>query len=226
MVGLAARRVELPRRPRRDPAVRGPPAEPGQRHRPSQLRDVELLHQPDDRPDRAVHPDGRLPRRIYTLPKAPRRESGPAPPRRPRGATDRVSRRSKRPTPAYRRSAVRRDRPSGAAGAVPAARRAPSNRTAFTAPPWISRSTWTSTSVVPTWRSAASLQRRSGTRPPRRTNSGIPPYAATNRTSARSASWRAWRLRTGSDTAYLPQMVSGLSRPTPRRHEVGVDASG
>ena len=49
------------------------------------------------------------------------------------------------------------------------------NRAAFTEPPWISRSTWTSTSVVPTWRCAAALQRRSGTRPPRRTNSGISP---------------------------------------------------
>ena len=33
---------------------RGPPAEPRQRDRPPELRDVELLHQPDDRPDRAV----------------------------------------------------------------------------------------------------------------------------------------------------------------------------
>jgi hypothetical protein len=36
---------------------------------------------------------------------------------------------------------------------------------------------------------------------------------------------RAWRLRTGSDTTYLPQMVGRLSRPAPRRHEVRIDAS-
>ena len=51
----AGRRVELPRRPHDHPAVRGPPAEPRQRHRPPVVRDVQLLHEPDDRPDRAVH---------------------------------------------------------------------------------------------------------------------------------------------------------------------------
>src|SRR5438309_10687445 len=76
------------------------------------------------------------------------------------------------------------------------------------------------------WRFAAPLQRRSGRRPPRRTNSGISPYAATTRTRAPSARSRAWRLRTGADTTYLPQMVGRLSRPTRRRHEVRIDASG
>ena len=38
-------------RPRDHPALRGPPAEPRQRHRPPELRDEQLLHQPDDRPD-------------------------------------------------------------------------------------------------------------------------------------------------------------------------------
>ena len=51
----AGRRVDLPRRPRDHRAVRGPPAEPGQRDRPPVLRDVELVHQPGDGPDRAVH---------------------------------------------------------------------------------------------------------------------------------------------------------------------------
>ena len=51
----AGGRVGLPRRPRDHPALRGPPAEPRQRHRPPELRDEQLLHQPDDRPDRAVH---------------------------------------------------------------------------------------------------------------------------------------------------------------------------
>ena len=36
----AGRRVGLPRRPRDHPALRGPPAEPRQRHRPPELRDV------------------------------------------------------------------------------------------------------------------------------------------------------------------------------------------
>ena len=36
--------------------VRGPPDEPGQRDRPPELRDVQLVHQPDHGPDRAVHP--------------------------------------------------------------------------------------------------------------------------------------------------------------------------
>src|SRR6266481_1747344 len=76
------------------------------------------------------------------------------------------------------------------------------------------------------WRFAAPLQRRSGRRPPRRTNSGISPYAATNRTRAPSARSRARRLRTGADTTYLPQMIGCLSRPTSRCDEVRVDASG
>ena len=51
----AGRQVGLPRRPRDHRALGGPPAEPRQRDRPPELRDVELLHEPDDRPDRAVH---------------------------------------------------------------------------------------------------------------------------------------------------------------------------
>ena len=51
----AGRQVGLPRRPRDHPAVRGPPAEPRQRDRPPVVRDVELVHEPDDRADRAVH---------------------------------------------------------------------------------------------------------------------------------------------------------------------------
>ena len=38
----AGRRVGVPRRPLGDRAVRGPAAEPGQRHRPPELRDVQL----------------------------------------------------------------------------------------------------------------------------------------------------------------------------------------
>ena len=53
----AGPRVALRRRPDDHRAVRGPPAEPRQRDRAPVLRDVELLHEPDDRPDRAVHED-------------------------------------------------------------------------------------------------------------------------------------------------------------------------
>ena len=51
----AGARVELPRRPLDHRAVRGPAAEPRQRHRSPELRDVGVVLQPDDRPDRAAH---------------------------------------------------------------------------------------------------------------------------------------------------------------------------
>ena len=51
----AGRRVDVPRRPHDHRAVRGPPAQPGQRHRPPELRDVELLHQPGHGADRDLH---------------------------------------------------------------------------------------------------------------------------------------------------------------------------
>ena len=41
-------------------AVRGPAAEPGQRHRAPQLRDERVVLQPDHRPDRAAHQHARL----------------------------------------------------------------------------------------------------------------------------------------------------------------------
>ncbi len=53
----AGRRVGVPRRPRDHRPVGGPAAQPRQRDRPSLVRDVELVHQPGDRPDRAVHPE-------------------------------------------------------------------------------------------------------------------------------------------------------------------------
>ena len=40
--------------------VRGPAAEPRQRHRPPELRDVQLVHQPGDGPDRAVRQHRRV----------------------------------------------------------------------------------------------------------------------------------------------------------------------
>ena len=62
------------------------------------LRDVELVHQPGDRPDRAVHQDRRSTtmRRLRAA-QAPRREGRPAAPRRARRASSPSSPRS-RPT--------------------------------------------------------------------------------------------------------------------------------
>ncbi len=50
----AVRRVDLPGRPQRAGARRGPPAEPRLRHRSPELRDVGLLHQPGARAARAA----------------------------------------------------------------------------------------------------------------------------------------------------------------------------
>ena len=70
--------------------VRGPSAEPRQRHRPPELRDVELVHEPGDRADRAVRPPRRLREaRLYAA-QAPRREGGEAAPRGARRQVDRA----------------------------------------------------------------------------------------------------------------------------------------
>ena len=56
----AGRQVGLRRRPRDHRAVGGPPAEPRQRDRSPELRDVVVVLEPDDRADRAVHEDRRV----------------------------------------------------------------------------------------------------------------------------------------------------------------------
>ena len=56
----AGRRVAVRRRPHDHRALRGPAAEPGQRHRAPQLRDERVVLQPDARPDRAVEQPRRL----------------------------------------------------------------------------------------------------------------------------------------------------------------------
>ena len=56
----AGGRVGLPGRPRDPRAVGGPAAQPRQRHGAPELRDVELVHEPDDRPDRAVQQERRV----------------------------------------------------------------------------------------------------------------------------------------------------------------------
>ena len=62
----AGPRVRVPRRALDHHAGRGPAAEPGLRHRPPQLRDVDELHQPGAGPDRAVHEDRRTTRSACT----------------------------------------------------------------------------------------------------------------------------------------------------------------
>ena len=51
----AGRRDRVPRRQAHHPVVGGAAGEPRQRHGPSELRHVGELHQPDARPDRALH---------------------------------------------------------------------------------------------------------------------------------------------------------------------------
>ena len=63
-------------------AVRGPPAEPRQRDRPPVVRDVQLVHEPDDRPDRAVHEERRVREAGLRAAQAPRREGRAPAPRR------------------------------------------------------------------------------------------------------------------------------------------------
>ena len=64
--------IDLPRQAPHHPAVGRPPGEPRQRHGPSELRDVGVLHQPDAGADRAVRQQqGRQVREeVYVLPKS------------------------------------------------------------------------------------------------------------------------------------------------------------
>ena len=54
---------------------------------PPVVRDVELVHEPDDRPDRAVHQERRVREAGLRAAQAPRREGRPAAPRRARRAS-------------------------------------------------------------------------------------------------------------------------------------------
>ena len=93
----AGRRVALRRRPLDHRPLRRAPAQPRQRHRPPELRDVELLHQPGDRPDRALRQERPVRSQAGLRPaQAPRREGRPAAPRCARGQADRAERRSGR----------------------------------------------------------------------------------------------------------------------------------
>ena len=93
----AGRPRDLRRRQAHHPAGQGPPGEPGLRHRPPELRDVELVRQPDDRADRALHAQ-RLLRAGQGLraAQAPRREGGAAAAEQARRDADRAHRRAGR----------------------------------------------------------------------------------------------------------------------------------
>ena len=69
-------------------AVRGPAAEPGQRHRAPVVRDEQQLLQPGHRPDRAVDQERRVRQRGLPAAQAPRREGGPHPRGSPRRRAD------------------------------------------------------------------------------------------------------------------------------------------
>ena len=88
----AGRRVDLPVRYVDHRALRGPPDEPRQRDRSPELRDVELLHQPGARADRAVHQARGVPRRRLRAAQAPRRGGRPAAPGQPRREAHRAER--------------------------------------------------------------------------------------------------------------------------------------
>ena len=66
------------------------------------LRDVELVHEPDDRPDRAVHEERRVREEGLRPAEAPRREGRPAAPRRARREADDAAPTSRPPTSASR----------------------------------------------------------------------------------------------------------------------------
>ena len=70
----AVRRVAFPGRPQRDGARRRPPAEPRLRDRPSELRDVGVVHQPGDRAARAAREHRQVREEGLHAAEAPRRE--------------------------------------------------------------------------------------------------------------------------------------------------------
>ena len=80
----AGARVAAADRPQRARAVRGPPDEPRQRHRPPQLRHEQLLHQPGARAARALRVSREVPDRRVRAAEAPRREGRATAPRRAR----------------------------------------------------------------------------------------------------------------------------------------------
>ena len=84
----AVRRVPLPGRPQRDGARRRAPAEPRLRHRPSELRDVGVVHQSGHRAARAAPAQRPVSEEGVHPAEAPRRGSRAAAPRAPRRQAD------------------------------------------------------------------------------------------------------------------------------------------
>ena len=96
------RRVDVRRRALDHRPLRGQAAEPRQRDGSPLVRDVELVHQPDDRPDRALLEERRVREACLRAAQAPRREGRPAAPRRARRQPDRASPGARPPTSASR----------------------------------------------------------------------------------------------------------------------------
>ena len=83
----AGRRVAVPRRPLDHRPLRGPADEPRQRDGAPELRDEQLVHQPDDRPDRAVDEERGLREAGLRAAEAARREGRPPAPGRRSAST-------------------------------------------------------------------------------------------------------------------------------------------
>jgi hypothetical protein len=77
----------------RHPAEPGPSGEPRQRHRPPELRDVGLVHQPDAGPDRTFHQrrHGQVQERSLCFAETSRRKGGPSAPRKAWREADEVA---------------------------------------------------------------------------------------------------------------------------------------
>jgi adenosylhomocysteinase len=87
----AGRRGRVPRRQAHHRAVGRPPGEPGQRHRPSELRDVGLVLEPDAGPGRALDQPGQVREEGLYPAEVPRREGGGAASREGRRQADQAA---------------------------------------------------------------------------------------------------------------------------------------
>ena len=98
----AGRRDRIPRRQAHHPAVGRPAGEPRQRHGPSELRDVVLVHQPDAGADRAVDQSGQVREEGLHAAEASRREGRAAASRQDRRQAHQDVATSRRPISACR----------------------------------------------------------------------------------------------------------------------------
>ena len=88
----AGRRGRVRRRQAHHPAVGRPPGEPRQRHGPSELRDVGVVHQPDAGADRNLDQPEEVREEGLHAAQVPRREGGAAAPRQDRREADQAER--------------------------------------------------------------------------------------------------------------------------------------